>query len=180
MEREDVIAHVEALRGRNPTADLAFYAWRDLSRTPSEPFVLAALTRNPVSRSGAAALSEEALVGQVGGWDGASIYDEPFRLAQPDEVWNFCRGDGFEKALLVANVLRGKGAARCGWRARAAKPSCPRGSGSCVRSLRSKRPQKPLDALSAKLACRLRIMCWFARFSGRANTQRDTFFEVRG
>ena len=32
-------------------------------------------------------------------------------MAQPDEVWNFRRGDGFEKALLVANVLRGKGAA---------------------------------------------------------------------
>jgi len=39
-----------------------------------------------------------------------SIYDEDTRLAQPDEVWNFGRGDGFEKALLVANVARSRGA----------------------------------------------------------------------
>ena len=33
-----------------------------------------------------------------------SIYDD-FRLAQPDEVWNFRHGDGVEKALLMANFL---------------------------------------------------------------------------
>lgn len=109
MTRDEVIAHVEALKGRNATADLAFYAWRDLSRTPSEPFVLAALERNPVSRAGAAGLAEAEVVERVGGWEAASIYDEAFRIAQPDEVWNFRRGDGFEKALLVANVLRGRG-----------------------------------------------------------------------
>ncbi len=109
MTREEVVAHVEALRGRNVTADLAFYAWRDLSRTPIEPFVRAALERNPVSRAGAAALSEAEVVALAADWDGASIYDEAFRLAQPDEVWNFRRGDGFEKALMVANILRGRG-----------------------------------------------------------------------
>jgi hypothetical protein len=110
MTREEVVAHVESLRARNPTADLAFFAWRDLSRTPYEPFALAALARNPVSRAGAAGLSEEALVAHLGEWERTSIYDGESRLAQPDEVWNFRRGDGFEKALLVANVLRGRGA----------------------------------------------------------------------
>jgi hypothetical protein len=109
MTREEIVAQVEALRGRNRTAELAFYAWRDLSRTPNGPFIQAAMERNPVSRGGAAALSEEALVALVAGWSGESIYDGATRLAQPDEVWNFRRGDGFEKALLVANVLRGKG-----------------------------------------------------------------------
>jgi hypothetical protein len=33
-----------------------------------------------------------------------SIYDSG-RLAQPDEVWNFERGDGAEKAFLMANAL---------------------------------------------------------------------------
>ena len=33
-----------------------------------------------------------------------SIYDEQ-RLAQPDEVWNFRRGDGIEKAILFADFL---------------------------------------------------------------------------
>ena len=35
------------------------------------------------------------------------LYDGPSRLAQPDEVWNFGRGDGLEKCLLAANVLGG-------------------------------------------------------------------------
>lgn len=35
-----------------------------------------------------------------------SIYDGPGRLAQPDEVWNYGRGDGAEKAILLANILR--------------------------------------------------------------------------
>ncbi len=39
---------------------------------------------------------------------GESIYDEPGRLAQPDEVWNYGRGDGAEKAVLLANILRAR------------------------------------------------------------------------
>ncbi len=33
-----------------------------------------------------------------------SIYDEK-RLALPDEVWNFKRGDGIEKALLLSDFI---------------------------------------------------------------------------
>jgi hypothetical protein len=109
MTRDEVVAHVESLRGRNVSAELAFYAWRDLGRTPYGPFAKAALERNPVSREGAAPLSEQELISRVAAWPGASIYDGATRLAQPDEVWNFQRGDGLEKALLVANVLRGRG-----------------------------------------------------------------------
>ncbi|MCL2105403.1 MAG: hypothetical protein FWH21_10250, partial [Kiritimatiellaeota bacterium] len=109
MTREDVIRHVETLRETNVTADMAFYAWRDLSRTDPGPFIQAAMERNPVSRAGGAGLSMCALVEQVGGWNTESIYDGATRLAQPDEVWNFRRGDGFEKALMVANILRGMG-----------------------------------------------------------------------
>lgn len=110
MTREEVVAAVEALRGRNVTADMAFYAWRDLTRTPYAPFAKAALERNPVSVAGTAGWTEEEVVAQVSDWAPASIYDGPARLAQPDEVWNFRRGDGFEKALLVANILRARGA----------------------------------------------------------------------
>ena len=109
MARDEVIARLEALRQRSLTADLAFYAWRDLSRTPYEPFARAALARNPVSVAGAEGLALDALAAQVGAWPDESIYDGPARLAQPDEVWNFRRGDGFEKALLVANVARSRG-----------------------------------------------------------------------
>ena len=37
---------------------------------------------------------------------GESIYGGAGRLAQPDEVWNYGRGDGVEKALLLANIFR--------------------------------------------------------------------------
>ena len=39
--------------------------------------------------------------------DNSSIYDGR-RLALPDEVWNFNRGDGVEKAILMASVLANK------------------------------------------------------------------------
>jgi hypothetical protein len=29
-------------------------------------------------------------------------------MAQPDEVWNFQRGDGLEKAICLANVVRAR------------------------------------------------------------------------
>jgi hypothetical protein len=110
MSRDEVIAHVDALRESNETADMAFYAWRDLTRTPAAPFVKAALERNPVSVAALSGFSLEDAAAAVAALPGESIYDGEARLAQPDEVWNFKRGDGLEKALLVANVARGRGA----------------------------------------------------------------------
>ena len=107
MERDAIDAHLSAIRGQNLCADLAFHALRDLARTDAQPFLLAALQRSPVSLAGAAALrSEEELLRWAEGIPNESIYEGPARLAQPDEVWNFRRGDGLERALLVAAVLR--------------------------------------------------------------------------
>ncbi|MEI8244001.1 MAG: hypothetical protein WCI17_12085 [bacterium] len=103
---EAVLTHLEGLRGGNRTVDLAFYTFRDLSRTEALPFLLAALQRSPVALTGAAAMSEEEVVCWAGGLANESIYDGPSRLAQPDEVWNFRRGDGLERALAVAMILR--------------------------------------------------------------------------
>jgi len=118
MTREQVINYVDSLRKVNVTADMAFYAWRDLSRTDPGPFIQAAMERNPVC-SGAAVLHPDGqaqhssaattdIIRHVGEWSDESIYDGATRLAQPDEVWNFRRGDGFEKALMIANILRGR------------------------------------------------------------------------
>ena len=30
------------------------------------------------------------------------------RIAQPDEVWNYQRGDGLEKAICLANILKSR------------------------------------------------------------------------
>jgi hypothetical protein len=70
------------------------------------PFLLAAIERNPVSIEGARTLDDVAIVQRVMAMPHESIYEEAGRLAQPDEVWNYGRGDGVEKALLVANILR--------------------------------------------------------------------------
>ena len=106
MERADIVARLEELRESHPAADLAFYAYRDVNRTGPWPFLLAALERNPVSIEGARDMSDAEMIGNVTDMPGESIYDEAGRLAQPDEVWNYGRGDGVEKAILLANLLR--------------------------------------------------------------------------
>ena len=108
MERADVVARLESLRGTNELAGLAFYAYRDLNRTEPQPFLKAALERCPVSIAATADLDDEGVARAVDALAAGSIYDGPARLAQPDEVWNFRRGDGAEKALLLANVLRSR------------------------------------------------------------------------
>ena len=106
MNREQIIARLEQIRGKNSAADMAFYAYRDLNRTEAEPFLHAATHRNPVSISGAKNLDTRMILEKIKSMPDESIYDEPGRLAQPDEVWNYGRGDGAEKALLLANILR--------------------------------------------------------------------------
>lgn len=110
MTREQIIAHIESLRDTNEYCRLAFYAWRDLSRIEAAPFLQAAVDRNPVCIEDAAAqgLDDKALVAHIGAMDGVSIYEEPFRLAQPDEVWNFATGDGLERAILLGVILRAR------------------------------------------------------------------------
>ena len=108
MDRQALIARLEAIRSQNTVADLAFYAYRDLSRTEPGPFLLAALERNPVSIAGASALTEDQVFKRAADMPNESIYDGPGRLAQPDEVWNYGRGDGVERAILLANILHAR------------------------------------------------------------------------
>ncbi|MDD4869277.1 MAG: hypothetical protein PHR77_01860 [Kiritimatiellae bacterium] len=108
MTREQIIARLEEIRVRNTVADMAFYAYRDLNRTETEPFIMAAVCRNPVCIDGARNLDTKALLEKISNMPDESIYDESGRLAQPDEVWNYGRGDGFEKAILLANILRSR------------------------------------------------------------------------
>lgn len=108
MKRPDVVARLQSLRGANDLANLAFYAYRDMNQTEPEPFLKAALERSPVSIQGCASLDDDDLLAAVEHLADESIYDEVGRLAVPDEVWNYGRGDGVEKALLLANVLRSR------------------------------------------------------------------------
>jgi hypothetical protein len=94
----------------NPSAlvaDLAFYAGRYMDRCDWKPFLNAALQRNPVSIG----FFRQNTIGEVQrileDWPDESIYDGN-RLALPDEVVNFRRGDGIEKAITLGNIIKSR------------------------------------------------------------------------
>jgi hypothetical protein len=105
MQREAIIERLDNIRESNETADLAFYAFRDFSRTDPIPFLYAALHRNPVGTKELRNKSIKEAIQLILNLDTLSIYSEDYRLAQPDEVWNYKRGDGIEKAILAVAVI---------------------------------------------------------------------------
>ena len=109
MSREEVIEYLQSMRDKSSVADLAFYAYRDMARCEWGPFVKAAIERNPVSIAEAEDKQGAGLYCWLARMVNESIYDGT-RIAQPDEVVNFKRGDGVEKAITMANILRSRGA----------------------------------------------------------------------
>jgi len=105
MGREQVLEYLASVRKRSPTADLAFYAYRDMENCDWAPFAKAAVERNPVSLSRTEAMEPQAVYKWLRDMPDDSIY-EGGRLAQPDEVANYLTGDGLEKAFFMANVMR--------------------------------------------------------------------------
>jgi len=105
MSREEIIDRLESIMSSNEMAEMAFYAYRDLSVTDSAPFYDAAFNRNPVSIENSKEMTDDELISYVKGMDNMSIYSEEGRLAQPDEVWNFMRGDGAEIVILLGNIF---------------------------------------------------------------------------
>ena len=105
QSREDIIEYLQQIRSGNTTADLAFYAYRDMESCDWEPFIKAAVERNPVTIQKTEGLSIDEVYAWLKKMPESSIYDGT-RLAQPDEVANYGTGDGLEKAFLLANVIR--------------------------------------------------------------------------
>ena len=68
------------------------------------PFIKAAIERNPVSFTDLYEKNIYEVYSILKAMPVDSIYDTN-RLALPDEVWNFRRGDGVEKALLLAGFI---------------------------------------------------------------------------
>jgi hypothetical protein len=104
MSRQDIHDYITQKSGTNEVALLSLYAYRQMDKIEWKPFVMAALERNPVSLEGLKGKTPEGAYQLLLGMPGDSIYDGK-RLAQPDEVWNFGRGDGLEKAFVLANFL---------------------------------------------------------------------------
>jgi hypothetical protein len=103
--REQIVDYLQRMRRTNTTADLAFYAYRDMETCDWVPFIKAAVERNPVSIQKVESMSLEQVFGWLNQMNSNSIYGGK-RLAQPDEVANYKTGDGLEKAFLLANVIR--------------------------------------------------------------------------
>ena len=107
MQREEIIHYLETLRPTHKSADLAFYASRNLALTRWKPFLKAALERNPVIIEQTKDLTDDELIQTLENLTNESIYDGS-RVAQPDEVWNFQRGDGLERAIAFSNVWKAR------------------------------------------------------------------------
>ncbi len=107
MSRDAVLERLESIRSVHPAADLAFYAAHDFSRANWQPLVDAAIQRNPVSINALSAKSDGEAAAALTALPAGSIYEEA-RVALPDEVWNYQRGDGLEVLLCLANVLKAR------------------------------------------------------------------------
>jgi hypothetical protein len=105
--RSEITECIRQQAATSETALLALYVYRKMDAIDWTPFIKAALERNPVSAEGLKDASPEEAYQFLTALPDESIY-EGVRLAQPDEVWNFGRGDGVEKALVLANFLRSK------------------------------------------------------------------------
>ena len=110
--REEIISSLETYR--NPSsgpksliADLAFYAGRYMDSCDWNPFFKAAFERNPVTLEFFRDSDMKAVYDQMQEWPGESIYDGN-RLALPDEVVNYRRGDGIEKSITLVHVARSR------------------------------------------------------------------------
>jgi hypothetical protein len=72
-----------------------------------KPFFKAVFERNPVSIEHFRDKEMQLIFETMQSWPNESIYDGN-RLALPDEVVNFQRGDGIEKAITLMNIARSR------------------------------------------------------------------------
>lgn len=102
--REKIISHITKSASESEQALLALYVYRDMVKTDWLPFIKAAIERNPACFIDLTGKTPDEVTKILNQMSEHSIY-EGKRLAMPDEVWNFRRGDGIEKALLLAGFL---------------------------------------------------------------------------
>ena len=89
-------------------AKITLHTFRKMDMVDWEPFLYAAKFRNPIFRKALKGKNKESCFEILKRMNNNSIYDG-FRLAQPDEVWNFGCGDGIEKAILFGSFFFKKG-----------------------------------------------------------------------
>lgn len=102
MERDAVIEYLAGHRSESTAVDLAFYAYRDLTRIDdAAPYMHAALNRSPVLWERTKGMDAQTVFAYLGTFRGESLYGES-RIAQPDECVNYLSADGTERAVCMA------------------------------------------------------------------------------
>ncbi|MFO7574631.1 MAG: hypothetical protein R6W67_05695 [Bacteroidales bacterium] len=102
--REEILNKIIETADNSEMSLLTLYVYRAMDIIDWKPFVKSALERNPVAFSSFKGKDLNEIYEMIASLTNESIYPGK-RLAQPDEVWNFGRGDGIEKAFLLASWL---------------------------------------------------------------------------
>ncbi|MDR3095115.1 MAG: hypothetical protein LBU62_10830 [Bacteroidales bacterium] len=105
QSRREILSLIHEMSSQNEFAEMAQYAFRSMTDIPWDPFVKAAIERNPVCVEGLKGKSLEDIHATLSAMPDDSIYSDDDRMAMPDEVWNFGRGDGAEKTFVMAACL---------------------------------------------------------------------------
>jgi hypothetical protein len=102
--RKEISDNIYKLANESELCLLSLYVYRQMDRIDWLPYVKASFERNPVSFQELKGKTLLEAYNTIENLDNQSIYSEK-RLALPDEVWNFRRGDGIEKAMLFADYI---------------------------------------------------------------------------
>ena len=102
--RVGIIDLINNNKENSELALLSLYVYRQMDKIDWLPYVKASIERNPVCFTDLNGKNASEVYDILESMPHESIYDEN-RLSLPDEVWNFKRGDGIEKALLLADFL---------------------------------------------------------------------------
>ncbi|HVN59464.1 MAG TPA: hypothetical protein VMT63_14285 [Bacteroidales bacterium] len=102
--REQITGKIAHMAQTSELCNLTLYAYRQMDVIDWHPFIKAAIERNPVCYTELSDKTPEEVYKLLLLLENYSIYDSK-RLSLPDEVWNFRRGDGLEKAVLMADYL---------------------------------------------------------------------------
>lgn len=102
--REEITCKITEIAVSSETALLSLYIYRQMDMIEWMPFVKASIERNPVCCIALEGKPPDEVYEILKEIPDESIYDG-VRMALPDEVWNFRRGDGAEKAFLLADFI---------------------------------------------------------------------------
>jgi hypothetical protein len=102
--RKEIIDSIYELAGESELCLLTLYVYRQMDKIDWLPFIKAAFERNPVCFLDLNGKSIPEVYNLIEALENESIYDGN-RLALPDEVWNYRRGDGIEKGILLADFI---------------------------------------------------------------------------